>query len=94
MYINFAEHNFTQQDMALMLGVSRRTVENRMAEFYYYYYTLIDALIKGLFRIYLLEIYTCMQQSLALVSTELYFPSMKYLKVVVIFTHSILLQEM
>ena len=43
MFINFAEHNFTQQDMALMLGVSRRTVENRMSKFYYYYYTLIDA---------------------------------------------------
>ena len=28
------ENGFTQSDMALMLGVSKRTVENRMAEFH------------------------------------------------------------
>ena len=29
----FVDNGFTQKDMAVMLGVSRRTVENRMAEF-------------------------------------------------------------
>ncbi len=36
---------------------------------------------------------TCMQQPLALVSKQLYFPNMKYLKIVVIFTLSIFLQK-
>ena len=27
------ENNFTYKDMALMLGVSKRTIENRMAEY-------------------------------------------------------------
>ena len=34
MYILFfLENGFTQPDMALMLGVSKRTIENRLAEF-------------------------------------------------------------
>ncbi len=36
---------------------------------------------------------TCMQQSLALVSKQPYFPNIKYLKIVVIFTLSIFLQK-
>ncbi len=36
---------------------------------------------------------TCMQQPLALVSKQPYFPNMKYLKIVVIFTLSIFLQK-
>ncbi len=36
---------------------------------------------------------TCMQQPLALVSKQLYFPNMKYLKIVVILTLSIFLQK-
>ncbi len=36
---------------------------------------------------------TCMQQHLALVSKQPYFPNMKYLKIVVIFTLSIFLQK-
>ena len=29
----FLENNFSQKDMALMLGVSKRTVENRLSEY-------------------------------------------------------------
>ena len=36
---------------------------------------------------------TCMQQPLAFVSKQPYFPNMKYLKIVVIFTLSIFLQK-
>ena len=36
---------------------------------------------------------TCMQKPLALPTQELYFPNMKHLKIVVIFTNSILFQK-
>ena len=41
-------------------------------------------------KLYEPEIHGCMQQPLALVSKEIYFWNMKYLKIVVIFTLSIL----